>query len=150
MSEAEKYLGLSDSHFKEDTVLSSPSLVIDYEIVRWDSFPDYAQRFVAKGNVEARNISFIVTAQGNPMCKKLEILSDDLLDFCQKLHYSAFATCIHGIRSAEILEYDFSKNAIVIHNSEYEKTVRIVLNGKNIRDIKTIADPRGRYSCVLY
>lgn len=151
MSEVESYLSLLDSHFKEDTVSSPRSyLIIDYEIMRWNSFPDYAQRFLTKGAVEARNISFILTAQGNLMCKKLEILSDDLLDFCQKLYYSAFATCIHGIRSAEILEYDFLKNAIVIHNPEYGKAVRVGLTEKNIHDIKTIADPRGRDFCVLY
>lgn len=151
MSKPENYLGVLDSHFKEDlTQHPSSSLVIDYEIARWNSFPDCAQRFLDKNAIEARNISFIVTVQGSLMCKKLEISSHDLLDFCQKLHYSGFATSVYGSRSAEILEYDFLKNTIVIHDSKYGKAVRIELNEKNIRDIKTIADPRGRDFCVLY
>lgn len=141
-----EYLQLLNSYFRENKV-SSLSLIINYEIVRYES---NSNRYICKNSPEVHNISFIVHNQGSLTCKKLEILSEDLLDFCQRIYFSGFATSICGMRSADILEYDFLKNRIVIHNHNYSTPITISLNEKNVRDIKNIANPQGNRFCVLY
>ena len=124
-----------------------PYLSISYEkiskTVNLEGYRQSSRRF----SQSIQNVRFIIVDKGKSY-KRLNCLSEDLIDFCGKIYISGFLCNCFGARSASILEYDWKRNALIFHGM-YGFEVRLTM--ENVEDIKTIANPSHRSGgCSLY
>jgi len=94
-----------------------------------------------------QNVRFIIVDKGKSSYEVLDCLSEDLIDFCNKIYLSGFLCNCFGVRSTSILEYKWRQNSLIVHGKNES---RITLTMENVEDIKKIANPSHNNDCLLY
>jgi len=83
----------------------------------------------------------MVLVQSEYESSRIERQHEDLLDFFFKLYSTNFGMNCFGEGTGRILEYQWLKNHLIIHNSRWSSPMTIELSMENIDAIKEISKP---------
>lgn len=124
-----------------------PYLSISYEKVHRTNDCEHYRQSSRRFSRSIQNVRFIIVDKGRSY-KVLGCLSEDLIDFCNRIYLSSFLCDCFGTGTAHILGYNFLENTLVSHGVNGFK---VKLTAENVEDIKTIANPNYTGDgCLLY